>query len=200
MYNQDEFQNDTNRAFNENNEGLGGNLAQESHNQFEEEQSPDQFQQSFPVGRNQQSPDDNSFHVDKMIDDFSRGDKFIEKEKTVSQQLEKILKEKSGYTMSTFSKYIFMMNKILLLTTFAEFLFQRFDAVTLFLSIVIIFIELEIFSHKHLYKWLIVLLGSILLDALVLIDISPVSKLKINIKFNLIIIIGRRHLFGIRCR
>ena len=180
MYNPDEIQNDTNRAFNENNEGLGNNFVQESHNQFEEEQSPDQFQQSFPIGQNQQSMDDNSFHVGKMIEDFSRGEKFVEKERNISQQLERILKEKSGYTMSTFSKYIFMMNKILLLTTFAEFLFQRFDAVTLFLSIVIIFIELEIFSHKHLYKWLIVLLCSILLDAFVLIDISPVSKTNFN--------------------
>ena len=180
MYNSEEIQNDTNRAFNENNEELGGNLPPESNNQFEEEQSPNQFQQSFPIGQNLQSPDDNSFHLDKKIDDFSRADQFIEKEKSVSQQLDKILKEKSGYTMSTFTKHMFMINKILLLTTFCEFLFQRFDAVTLFLCIVILFLELEIFSQKHLYKWLIVLLGSILLDALVLIDISPVSKINFN--------------------
>lgn len=68
-----------------------------------------------------------------------------------------------------------MLNKILLLITFTEFLFQRFDVVTLFLCLVVIFIELDIFSHKHLYKWLIVLISSLLLDALVLIDISPVS-------------------------
>ena len=68
-----------------------------------------------------------------------------------------------------------MVNKILLLTTFAEFLFQRFDVITLFISLVIIFIELGIFSHKHIYKWILVLLGSLLLDALVLLDISPVS-------------------------
>ena len=54
-------------------------------------------------------------------------------------------------------------------------------AVTLFLCIAILFLELEIFSQKHLYKWLIVLLGSILLDALVLIDVSPVSKINCNI-------------------
>ena len=183
MYNSEEIQNDTNRAFNENNEELGGNLHPESNNQFEEEQSPNQFQQSFPIGQNLQSPDDNSFHLDKKIDDFSRADKFIEKEKSVSQQLEKILREKSGYTMSTFTKHMFMINKILLLTTFCEFLFQRFDAVTLFLCIAILFLELEIFSQKHLYKWLIVLLGSILLDALVLIDVSPVSKINCNIEF-----------------
>ena len=72
MYNSEEIQNDTNRAFNENNEELGGNLHPESNNQFEEEQSPNQFQQSFPIGQNLQSPDDNSFHLDKKIDDFSR--------------------------------------------------------------------------------------------------------------------------------
>ena len=68
-----------------------------------------------------------------------------------------------------------MANKILLLSTFTEFLFQRFDIVTLFLSFVIILIELGVFTHKHMYKWLLVLLGSLLLDALVLLDISPVS-------------------------
>ena len=68
-----------------------------------------------------------------------------------------------------------MANKILLFLTFTEFLFQRFDIVTLFLNVVIILIELGVFSQKHLYKWLMVLIGSLLLDALVLLDISPVS-------------------------
>ena len=62
-----------------------------------------------------------------------------------------------------------------MLTTFTEFIFQRFDIVTLFLSFVILLIEIGIFTHKHIYKWLLVLLGSILLDALVLIDIPIVS-------------------------
>ena len=68
-----------------------------------------------------------------------------------------------------------MINKILMLSAFTEFLFQRFDIVTLFLNFVIILIELDIFSHKHMYKWIMVLLGSLLLDALVILDISPVS-------------------------
>ena len=68
-----------------------------------------------------------------------------------------------------------MANRILLLTTLLEFLFQRFDIITLFLNFVIILIEIEIFNRKHIYKWILVLLGSIFLDALVLIDISPVS-------------------------
>ena len=99
----------------------------------------------------------------------------MKKEKAISDQLDQILKGKSSFSISKLSKYIFGINKILFLTTFIEFLFQRFDIVTLFLCIAVILIELEIFTHKHLYKWLIVLLSSILLDALVLIDISPVS-------------------------
>ena len=62
-----------------------------------------------------------------------------------------------------------------MLVTFTEFLFQRFDVITLFLNLVIIFIELGVFTHKHMYKWLLVLLISLLIDALVLLDISPVS-------------------------
>ena len=79
-----------------------------------------------------------------------------------------------------------MANKILLLSTMTEFLFQRFDIVTLYLNLVIISIELGIFSQKHIYKWLLVLIGSLILDALVLLDISPVSK-NIFFKFHIFI-------------
>lgn len=176
MYNPDEIQNDTNRAFNSNNEGLSGNFIPENNNPFENEQGQEQYQQSFPNQQNQQSHDDNSLHIDKMIDDYSRNQNFIEKEKKISEQLNNIFQKRSGLSIDTFATYIFMINKILLLTTFTEFIFQRFDVVTLLLCIVIIFIELEIFQKKHLYKWLMVLCGSLLLDALVLIDISPVRK------------------------
>ena len=71
--------------------------------------------------------------------------------------------------------FTFIVNKILFLTTFTEFIFQRFDIVTLFLTIAIIFIELQMFSEKHLYKWLLVLISTLILDALVILDISPVS-------------------------
>lgn len=176
MYNQDENQEETGRNYNYN-EGLGGNLAQEGKENYEDEQIPDQFHQnSNEMGANDNFPEtrnDNSFHVDKMIDEFSKNQQFEENEKRISEKVNQFLEQK-GYSITTLYKYTFMMNKILLLTTFTEFLFQRFDVVTLFLSIVIIFIESKIFSHKHLYKWLLVLLGSFLLDALVLLDISPV--------------------------
>ena len=102
--------------------------------------------------------------------------KFSEKEQQFSQKVDNFIKSKTGKSISAFPQYIFLVNKILMLTTFLEFLFQRFDIVTLFLNIVIILIEIGIFSHKHIYKWLMVLLTSILLDAFVLLDISPVSK------------------------
>ncbi len=177
MYNPDDIQNDTNRSFEKNNEGLGGNLVPEGNMNFEGEgeQGENQFQQSFPREQNQHASNDNSFNIGRKIDDFSRSENFMKKEKAISDQLDQILKGKSSFSISKLSKYIFGINKILFLTTFIEFLFQRFDIVSLFLCIAVIFIELEIFTHKHLYKWLIVLLSSILLDALVLIDISPVS-------------------------
>ena len=111
----------------------------------------------------------------KRFDNFTKNDSFDQKEKAISDQIGKILQEKSGISMSSFPKHVFLLNKILLLITFTEYLFQRFDVVTLFFCIVIIFIEMEIFSRKHLYKWLFVLICSILLDAFVLIDVSPVS-------------------------
>ena len=185
MYNPDDFQSDTNRANNDDNLIGGQNLGIENQNlegsgevEAEENQNENQFNQQYQNEPIQQSPDDNSFHMDKKLDDLTSNDNFVQKEKVIRDKLDQILKEKSNFTLSSFVAHIFMLNKILLLITFTEFLFQRFDVVTLFLCLVIIFIELEIFSHKHLYKWLIVLICSILLDALVLIDISPVSKKK----------------------
>jgi hypothetical protein len=180
MNNPEDFQNDINQENNNDNLMAGENLSEGNQN-FEGEgeggndQNKNQFQQHFLREQNQSSPDDNSFHMDKKLDDLTSNDNFAQKEKAVRDKLDQILKEKSSFTLSSFVAHIFMLNKILLLVTFTEFLFQRFDVVTLFLCLVVIFIELDIFSHKHLYKWLIVLISSLLLDALVLIDISPVS-------------------------
>jgi ABC-type bacteriocin/lantibiotic exporter with double-glycine peptidase domain len=179
MNNPDDFQNDTNRENNNDNLMAGENLSEGNQNfegdgEGENDQNQNQFQQHFQIEQNQPSPDDNSFHMDKRLDDLTSNDNFAQKEKAVRDKLDQILKEKSSFTLSSFVAHIFMLNKILLLITFTEFLFQRFDVVTLFLCLVVIFIELDIFSHKHLYKWLIVLISSLLLDALVLIDISPV--------------------------
>jgi hypothetical protein len=181
MYNPDEFQSDTNRENNNNNLIGGQNLGIENQNfevegEGEGEENQNQFHQQNQNEQNHQSADDNSFHMDKKLDDLTSNDNFVQKEKAIRDKLDQILKEKSSFTLSSFVVHIFMLNKILLLITFTEFLFQRFDVVTLFLCLVVIFIELDIFSHKHLYKWLIVLISSILLDALVLIDISPVSN------------------------
>jgi len=196
MYNQDDFQSDTNRENNDDHLIGGQNLSLGNQNlegsgEAEPEENPNQNQlnqqqyQNEPI---QQSPDDNSFHMDKKLDDLTSNDNFVQKEKVIRDKLDQILKEKSNFTLSSFVAHIFMLNKILLLITFTEFLFQRFDVVTLFLCLVVIFIELEIFSHKHLYKWLIFLICSIFLDALVLIDISPVSKIKL---FNILYIFNR---------
>ena len=181
MYNPDEFQSDTNRENNNNNLIGGQNLGIENQNfevegEGEREENQNQFHQQNQNEQNHQSADDNSFHMDKKLDELTSNDNFVQKEKAIRDKLDQILREKSSFTLSSFVAHIFMLNKILLLITFTEFLFQRFDVVTLFLCLVVIFIELDIFSHKHLYKWLIVLISSILLDALVLIDISPVSN------------------------
>ena len=119
--------------------------------------------------------DDNSLHMDEYIEKIHQNPQFMEKEQKFSQQIEQFIRTKTGKSISDFSGYIFLANKILLATTLIEFLFQRFNIITLFLNVVILLIEAEIFTHKHIYKWLLVLLGSLLLDALVLLDIAPVS-------------------------
>ena len=174
-----EGQDETGRDYN-NQIGLGGNLVQEGNIMAEGEDMEGQYQQDPQYGTKDvpsQAGNDNSFQVSQYIERIHQGEKFTEKEKEISKKVDDFIKSKTGKSFSAFSGYIFMVNKILMLSTFTEFLFQRFDIVTLFLCFVIILIELGIFTHKHMYKWLIVVLGSLLLDALVLLDITPVSKI-----------------------
>ena len=173
MNDSNEMQNDQ-----DNNQGLGNNLVGEENINYGGENEYQQHNEKPPTLES-----DHSFNVDKKFDNFVQNDNFAQREKKINQELDRILQEKSGFSISKVAGYTFMMNKILFLTTFTEFLFQRFDVVTLFLCIAVIFIELEIFSHKHLYKWLLVLISSFLLDAFVLLDISPVSKYYLNFYF-----------------
>ena len=175
MNDPEEMQNNQGQDYNIN-QGLGNNLVGEENLNYEGEAGLNQYQQAQNE-KPQTLGSDHSFNVDKKFDDFIQNENFAQKEKKINQQLDRILQEKSGFSISKVAGYTFMMNKILLLTTFTEFLFQRFDVVTLFLCIVVVLIEIEIFTHKHLYKWLAVLICSLLLDALVLIDISPVSSI-----------------------
>ena len=152
--------NQLNEGFNNQEEGL--DPFQQDSNQVNQDEKPNR------IGT------DNSLRLGNMIDEITKNEKFEKKEKEINDKLNQIMNEKMP-SLSNNDKYIFIINKIILLTTFTEFLFQRFDVVTLFLCIVVIFIELKIFTHKHLYKWLLVLISSFLLDAFVLIDIAPVS-------------------------
>lgn len=156
--------------------GLGGNLVPEGNVSAEGEE---QYNQNQNLNGNDISPqngDENSFHVGQYIDKIQNNPEFTKKENEISRKLDDFVQSKTGKPFSALAGYVFLANKLLLLSTFTEFLFQRFDIVTLFFNIVIILIELGVFNKKHLYKWLMVLIGSLLLDALVLLDISPVSQ------------------------
>ena len=155
-----------------NQKGLGGNVVHDGNLLAEGEEMGGHF---TTKDYSSKEVDDNSFHMDKYIEKIHENPGFSEKEKEFSQKIDNFIKSKTGKSISTFSGYIFTVNKILMLLTLSEFLFQRFDVITLFLNIVIILIEIGIFTHKHIYKWLLVLLMSLLFDALVLLDISPVS-------------------------
>jgi hypothetical protein len=128
----------------------------------------------FDEGKTKRTEDEHSFHLGNYIEDFYENPNFSEKEKKISTQIDELFQKMTKKPISFFQKYLFLVNKILLFTTLTQFLFQRFDIVTLFISVVVLLIEADIFSHKHLYKWLFVLITSLLLDAFVLIDVSPV--------------------------
>ena len=188
----EEMQYNTGRGYN-NEQDLGGQFVQEGSEQYQNEQGYGQFQpEQNQMAQNeklQPMGSDHSFHLDKKIDNLAKNETFNKREKEISEKLDKILQDKTGKSITTLKGYIFIINKILFLTTFTEFIFQRFDIVTLFLTIAVIFIELQIFSEKHLYKWLLVLISTFILDALVILDITPVSYFFLNFLYIFIFIL-----------
>ena len=170
---------ETGNRYNNGEEHLEGNLVHEEKILQEDKQMADS-------DLTPQNGDDNSFHMSQYFEKMENNPEFSKKENILSQKLDEFLTSKTGQPISVFTGNVFLANKILLLSAFTEFLFQRFDILTLFLSIVIILIELSIFNKKHMYKWLLVLIGSLLLDVLVLLDISPVSYIKLNKKIFII--------------
>lgn len=166
------YEENTGRGYNDQG-GLGGNLVPEGNVSAEGEDQYNQNQNENDMLP--QNGSENSFHVGQYIEKMQNNPEFSKKENEINQKFDDFVRSKTGKPFSHFAGYVFLANKILLLSVFTEFLFQRFDIVTLFLNIVIILIELGVFNKKHLYKWLMVLIGSLLLDALVILDISPVS-------------------------
>ena len=160
------FEENTGRGYNDDQGGLGNNLVPEGNVSAE--------------GEDQYNQNENSFHVGQYMEKMQNNPEFTKKENEINRKLDDFVRSKTGKPFSHFAGYVFLANKILLLSVFTEFLFQRFDIITLFLNVVIILIELGVFNKKHLYKWLMVLIGSLLLDALVLLDISPVSQNILN--------------------
>ena len=137
------------------------------------------------INNNANTVDENSLHLDKYIDKIQQSAKFREKEAEYVQKIEDFIVSKTGNIniKSSWNKIVFAFNYFLILSTFIEFLFQRFDVVTLSLCFIIFFIKLEFFSYKHLYKWLFYLFFTIILDLFVIIDVFPVSKFNFFINF-----------------
>ena len=114
MNDSNEMQNDQ-----DNNQGLGNNLVGEENINYGGENEYQQQNENPPTLES-----DHSFNVDKKFDNFVQNDNFAQREKKINQELDRILQEKSGFSISRVAGYTFMMNKILFLTTFTEFLFQ----------------------------------------------------------------------------
>ena len=133
--------------------------------------------------------DENSLHLAEIIDQVPKSSQFMQKEAEYSQKIEDFIVSKTGKPeiKTSWNKIAFAFNYFLMLSTFIEFVLQRFDVPTLSLCFIIFFIKLEFFSYKHLYKWLFYLLTTIGLDIFVLIDIFPVSNF-----YNYLFMIGRR--------
>ena len=88
MSNFDEMQ-DNNQGQDFNHEDLENNLVQEGQVNFEGEQDQNQIQPEENYNQQIESPQapgsDHSFHIDKKFDDFTKGESFGQKERTLNQ-------------------------------------------------------------------------------------------------------------------
>lgn len=132
---------------------------------------------SIDKPNNQNYYDENSLHLGEMIDKIPQNEKFKQKESEFAQKVEDFVVSRLGNTdiKAKWDKIAFAFNYFLMLGTFLEFIFQRFDIPTLSLCFIIFFIKLGFFHKKHLYKWIFYLLLTICLDIIVILDIFPVS-------------------------
>ena len=113
-------QDETGRDYN-NQVELGGNLVQEGNIMAEGEEMEGQYPQEQQYATNdmpEQTGEDNSFHVSQYIEKIHQDPKFSEKEQQISKKVDDFIKSKTGKSISAFSGYIFMVNKILMLSTF----------------------------------------------------------------------------------
>lgn len=125
----------------------------------------------------QNTYDENSLHLGEMLDKIPQNPQFKQKESEFARKIEDFVVSKMGNSeiKAKWDKIAFAFNYFLMLGTFLEFIFQRFDVPTLTLCFIIFFIKLGLFQKKHLYKWLFYLLFTVCLDVLVILDIFPVS-------------------------
>ena len=111
--------------------GNRGNYGEEGLVQEEKVlQDGEEYQQDKQMNINDITPqngDDNSFHMSQYIEKMENNPEFSKKENILSQKLDEFLTSKTGQPFSAFTGNVFFANKILLLSTFTEFLFQRFD-------------------------------------------------------------------------
>lgn len=123
--------------------------------------------------------DQNSLQLDKVFDKNLANPNYIEKEAEYTKKIEDLIDQKTGNNKitSNWPKITYFFNKILLGTILFEGLLDRFDIVGLTMCFVIFFIEINFYHQKHLYKWVAVLICSVIIDVLVFLDILFVSFL-----------------------
>jgi hypothetical protein len=108
-----------------------------------------------------------SLQLDKYIEKIHENPDFTKKEEIYIKKLEDKIKQIIGdKVVDNWQKLIEKVNFILLLLTIIEFILDRFDIMSLTLCFALIFIKIELFHKKHLYKWILTFCISLGIDAL----------------------------------
>lgn len=144
---------------------------------FNYEGNEGKFNQDDQLGFGETNAEQNSFHLDKAFENLENNPKYMQKEEEYTKKIEDLINNKAGkYNItSNWPKVTFICNYILLGTILLIGLNDRFDIVGLTMNFVIFFLQLKLFSPKHMYKWAAIMACSIAIDILVFLDILFVS-------------------------
>lgn len=135
------------------------------------------FNSAYTSQLNQQTmqvPDTlNKSFGNTIVDKITMNQKFTEKEAEINNKIGSIFDKLAGGKpiSGNAEKFGYLINKILIILLLFSFLIDRYDIIGLFFSFGVLFLEPGFANRKYLYRWIIILALSVVMDLFCLLDI-----------------------------
>lgn len=110
---------------------------------------------------------------EEIVEKIINNEKFIEKEAEINNKLGGILDSVAGgRKLSERAEGLgYLVSKVLIILLLFSFLMDRYDIIGLFFAFGVLYYEPRISNRKYLYRWMIILALSVVLDVFCILDI-----------------------------